>query len=166
MKSITEIQSFKDSRPALIIIVILGLLPLALFAVGWSQMKSYDNEILIGMALTISITALTLLVLLKMKTFVQLEPKQLVYQSRPFFKNRKTIAVEDIEHWEINKHRWMDGLGYRSTLQGTRMFVMTPGNVLTIKTRDGRTYKFGINRNGMVLRFIKTHWEQNEDMYG
>ena len=166
MKSVTEIQRFKDSKLALVTIVILGLLPLSLFAIGWSQMKSYDNESLFGMALTISITVVTMLVLLRMKTFIQLEPNRLIYQSRPFFEKKKEIAVQDIEHWEIHKHRWMDGLGYRSTLQGTRVFVMTPGNVLLIKTHDGKTYKFGINRNGMVLRFIKTHWEQNGEMYG
>lgn len=166
MRSLTEIQSFKNSKLALITIVGLGLLPLILFTVGWAQMKSYDNSSLIGMAITIFVTIFTMLVLLRMKTFIQLEPHQLVYQSQPFFKKTKAIATEDIEHWEITKHRWMDGLGYRSTMQGTRVYVMTPGNALLIKTKDGRTYKFGINRNSMVLRFIKTHWEQKEVSYG
>src|SRR5690606_36821316 len=122
-------------------------LPLLLCAIGWSQMQSFDNESLLGIALTISITTLTMVVLLRMKTFIQLEPNKLTYQSRPFFEKKKTIAIEDIEHWEIHKHRWMEGLGYRSSMQGTCIYVMTPGNVLLIKTRDGRPYKFGINRS-------------------
>ncbi len=166
MRNLVEIQRFKDSKLALIAIVSLCFIPLGLFAIGWSQMKEYGTQEVWAIAGTTLTTCITTLILLKIKTMVQLDSNKLTYQSRPFFAKHKTISIHDIEEWKIQGHRWIDGLGYHHSMMRKRSYVMTPGKALVIKTRDGRTYKFGINRPGMVARFIKAHWEQNEEMYG
>lgn len=166
MRSLVEIQRFKDSRFAFILIVVLGLMPLALFTVGWSQMQEFSGEDIWTIAGTILISSLTILVMLRIKTKVQLNPDQLIFQTKPFFNRKKAIACTDIIEWKILEHRWKDGLGYQKSLSGKNTYVMSPGKALMIKTKDGRTYKFGINKPAIVKRFIQENWEQNETMYG
>ncbi|WP_417602180.1 hypothetical protein [Owenweeksia hongkongensis] len=166
MRSLVEIQRFKDSKLALVLIVVLGLTPLLLFAIGWSQMKEFATDDLWTMAATVLAISLPIFISLRIKTMVQLDSNKIVYQSKAFFNRKSTIPIGNIKEWSITDHRWTDGLGYQHSLQRKSTDVMRPGKALVIKTRDGRTYKFGINRPGMVKRFIHNNWEQNEKMYG
>lgn len=167
MRTLVEIQSFRDNRLVYILTMTLLLLPFLLLIVGFVKTERINEEEWVG-SLIGMVSLLGAVVLLTcMKSYLKLEEKQLVYRTNPLWKNRKTINRSKVEQWYIANHRWQHGLGYKMLMSGGWAYVMKPGKVLVVKTRDGRNYRFGINRPKLVERFLETNWEEGNQMqYG
>lgn len=128
--------------------------------------KEVDNESLVGMAVVPIILGVTLFVLLRMKTEVILHTDKVTFRSNAFMSKYKDIKLNELSSWWVTDHKWINGLGYRRSLNGDRVYVMSPGKALVITTKAGRKYRFGINRPEVVKRFIAENWEEKNKVYG
>lgn len=160
MNQLIEIQTFKGNRAVWVLILMLGALPLLLYTLGWSRMKSFDFEEIGLIAITILTSTGTIAILLNIKTFVRLEKSGLSYKSKPFLGKLRSIDISNIEHWTIQDYKWKQGLGYQRKYGGHKSFVLQPGKALVIKLTDGREFTFGINRPALIKTFISRNWEQ------
>ncbi len=150
----------------MIVLVGLVILPLGLWAIGWSQMKEFDPEELGMMAGTVGTVAITVMFIARIKTYLRLETDKFIFRTSPVLPRRKTIRWDEVQSWHIARHTWRNGLGYKTHFNGNRFYVLLPGKVLCITTKDGRNYRFGINRPALVKRFIVENWEQKDTVYG
>lgn len=166
MRQIKEIQTIRDHRPIFILMLLaLGLPALGMFIPLFTGEMSGSDEF-VGFAIVVLVLGLTLFLLLKMKTEVRIMPDQVSYKFNPFINKSREIKLSEMSSWSIQNHKWIHGLGYKVTLGGGRVYVMSPGKVLTITTKDGKSFRFGINKPEAVQRFIAEHWDQKESTYG
>lgn len=166
MRSLTEIQRFRDNPFIFWGLMAALAIPLILVAVEIGQLRNIGNDEWGGLAFTGGALLLSGLLLATMKTHLRLETDKILYRSNPFMAKRKSLRLDELAEFYVSSHKWVHGLGYKITMNGGRVYVLKPGKVLVIKTKDGRSYRFGINRPGLVKRFMKENWERNEKSYG
>ncbi len=166
MRYLTEIQRFRDNTYIFGGIMVILCLPLILMVSPLALDKVMETGEWVGLGFSLLSLLLCALLLTTMNTYLRMEPDRIIYRSNPFVLNRKTIQFDEIAEWSIANHRWVHGLGYRITMGGGWVYVMKPGKALAITTKDGRNYRFGINRPALVERFMEEHREQKERSYG
>ncbi len=166
MRQVKEVQTIRDNRPIFILMMLTLGLPLMSAVIPFFTNEELNSKDLMGMALVPIVLAITLLLLLKMKTELIIKSDKITYRFNPFIIKQKEVLLKEISSWAIENHKWINGLGYRLTMNGGSIYVMSPGKVLAITTKDGRKYRFGINRPALVKRFIVENWEQKDTVYG
>lgn len=157
MRKVTETQLLSQNRPVMILMAGI-LLPILILLIVKLNEESANTGDFFGLLFTILIMSATFLLLFKMKTKVVLSSTEVRYRSFPFKARLDSIPVTEITSAGITKHKWYHGYGYRYAMGGIRVFAMKPGKVLKITTKSGKNYRFGINHQELVKRFIKEEW--------
>lgn len=157
MQKVTETQKLSENRPVMILMagIYLPVIGLLIWKMAEDRPASED---FFGLVFTILIMALTFFFLFRIKTTVVLSPEEIRYQSSPFPGGLDALPVSEIASVSIEKHKWTHGYGYRYGFSGTRIMAMKPGKVLVVITRKGKQFRFGINREAVVSRFIEQEW--------
>ncbi len=165
MRQVKEVQTIRDNRPIFILMMLALGLPLMSAVIPFFTNEELNSKDLMGMALVPIVLAITLLLLLKMKIELIIKSDKITYRFNPFIIKQKEVLLKEISSWAIENHKWINGLGYRLTMNGGSIYVMSPGKVLAITTKDGRNYRFGINRSEVVKQFITENWEKKKTIY-
>ncbi len=148
----------------IILLLALGL-PLVGLLIPIIQKDDMGSDEWIAFAIVPFILAISLFVVLRMKTELNLYQDEIIFRFNPFIARKKTLKLSEIKNHYIADHKWRHGLGYKMTMDGGRVYVLSPGKVLVIET-DKRKYRFGINRPEKVKRFIAENWEEKNKVYG
>lgn len=165
MNKITEIQRLRSNRFLLLFLLVITL-PIGRLEMQLIKSMGVINNEIISLGISILGIALFSGFFFQLSVSVTYAPNHISYSFKPILRKTRKIAVNDITSWEIVNHPFFQTLGIYTNFQGDWSFTMMPGKALLLKTRDGRSFKFGINDPEKVLRFIKTHWEQKEVSYG
>ncbi|WP_417608044.1 hypothetical protein [Owenweeksia hongkongensis] len=161
MRSLVEIQKLRDNRFAFLMLLVITI-PIGRLEFELLNATTLFNNKIISLSLSALGIALFLWFVLHISISTKFTQTAITYTFRIIFVKTRKIAVSDINSWEIVNHYFYQGLGIHTNFQGVWSYAMMPGKALLVKTRDGRTYKFGLNRPEKVLHFIKTHWEEKE----
>ncbi len=166
MRQLKEIQTFASNRALFILISVLFTCVLIGITIPFVMDKPADQEAIVGLSIAVLVIFGSFFLLLKMKFELTLKPDRLSFRFRPFNASTKEYKIDELASWSVENHKWYHGFGYKTRLNGGQVYVMSPGKVLAITTKDGRKYRFGINQPEKVKRFITSNWEVNKNMYG
>ena len=166
MQRLVEKQYLRENRPVFILLFLAVGTPVVALLAGINRGPALDNNQILSLSLTLLVLVITLGLLFRAQTFLQIEPDKLSFRSPLVFGRMRFIDKNDVQHWEIVKHKWHHGFGLKVRPDSRQVYVLKPGNALIIETTSGKNYRFGINRPAAVKRFIETHWKRNEERYG
>ncbi len=166
MRQVKEIQSFRDNSSIFILISVLFAGVLIGVSIPFETQQQTDQEAVIGLSIAVLVTLGSYILILKMKFELTVLADGLSFTFQPFLLKSKQFKLTEIANWSIENHKWYHGLGYKRRFNRQQVFVMSPGKVLAITTKDGNNYRFGINRPELVKRFIEENWENKNTLYG
>ncbi|MDZ7849231.1 MAG: hypothetical protein U5L96_22315 [Owenweeksia sp.] len=166
MRQLTETQRIRDYKPVYFLLLLATTLPAVIVATELARAENTGLGEWPGIIAALSVLAISLLVILPLKTEVKLTHDALYYKANPWARKLRKMHLHELREYYLANHMWHHGLGYKTTLHTGFVYVLKPGKVLVVKTMAGRTYRFGINRPGLVQKFINDHWTEKKESYG